>query len=169
MLVVAVSSINYGHLADQPAGLVLALVGVGLVVGFSEELWFRGIGRPHRLPALGLPRGPGGAVVAPLIFGAVHLSNAFGEGSQVIAQALIVSTSGLFFYLGVARRRGDPPADARPRAVGLQPALAPGGRRPGGLDRHRPANPWPRSSSSSSCWCGGTRIKLAGAPDPAPA
>ena len=44
MLVVALLTVDYGHLSEQTAGLVLALAGVGLVVGFSEELWFRGIG-----------------------------------------------------------------------------------------------------------------------------
>ena len=39
------------------------------------------------------------ALWSSLIFGAVHLQNAFGEGPQAIAQAVIVSTSGYFFYL----------------------------------------------------------------------
>ena len=39
------------------------------------------------------------ALWSSLIFGAVHLSNAFGEGPAAIAQALVVSTSGYFFYL----------------------------------------------------------------------
>lgn len=97
MIVVALLSIDYGQLAGQTAGLVLALAGVGLVVGFSEELWFRGIGVTV-LRRSGFSEGRV-ALWSSLIFGAVHLSNAFGEGPQAIAQALIVSTSGYFFYL----------------------------------------------------------------------
>jgi uncharacterized protein len=97
MLVVALASIDYGHLADQTAGLVLALVAVGVVVGFSEELWFRGIGVTVFRRG-GLSEGHV-ALWSSLIFGAVHISNAFGEGPQAIAQALVVSTSGYFFYL----------------------------------------------------------------------
>jgi membrane protease YdiL (CAAX protease family) len=36
-----------------------------------------------------------------VIFGAVHLQNAVGEGPQAVAQAAIVSTSGCFFYLAL--------------------------------------------------------------------
>jgi membrane protease YdiL (CAAX protease family) len=97
MLVVALVSINYGHLAAQTAGLVLALVALGLVVGFSEELWFRGIGVAV-FRRSGFSEGHV-ALWSSLIFGAVHLSNAFGEGPSAIAQAAIVSTSGYFFYL----------------------------------------------------------------------
>ena len=97
MLVVALVSVNYGHLADQTAALVLALAGVGIVVGFSEELWFRGIGVTV-FRRSGFPEGRV-ALWSSLIFGAVHLSNAFGEGPAAIAQALVVSTSGYFFYL----------------------------------------------------------------------
>ncbi|MFD0340291.1 hypothetical protein ACFVH0_16645 [Streptomyces sp. NPDC127117] len=32
-----------------------------------------------------------------MVFGLVHVSNAFGEGAQAIVQALVVSTSGYFF------------------------------------------------------------------------
>ena len=93
MLVVALASFNYGHLADQTTGLVLSL----LVVGFSEELWFRGIG-VSVFRRSGFSEGYV-ALWSSLIFGAAHLTNAFGEGSSAIPQALIVSTSGYFFYL----------------------------------------------------------------------
>ncbi|WP_432106140.1 CPBP family glutamic-type intramembrane protease [Streptomyces sp. bgisy091] len=39
------------------------------------------------------------ALWSSVVFGAVHLSNALGSGSQAVFQAVIVSTSGYFFYL----------------------------------------------------------------------
>jgi hypothetical protein len=69
-----------GHLLDQEADLVLALVVLVCIVGFTEELMFRGIGlvtfrRMH------LTEGKV-ALYSSVIFGAVHLSNALATGTR---------------------------------------------------------------------------------------
>ena len=97
MLVAALAGVNFGHLADQTASLVLTVVCTAALVGFTEELMFRGIG-VTTFRSSGFTEGKV-ALWSSLIFGAVHLQNAFGEGPQAIAQAVIVSTSGYFFYL----------------------------------------------------------------------
>ncbi|MFF7585976.1 CPBP family intramembrane glutamic endopeptidase [Kitasatospora purpeofusca] len=97
MLAAALLGMNYLHLADQPVSLVLSLVAMTACVGIGEELMFRGIG-VQVFKRAGLSEGKV-ALYSSLIFGAVHLSNAFGEGAQAVLQALIVSTSGYFFYL----------------------------------------------------------------------
>ncbi|MET8698027.1 type II CAAX endopeptidase family protein [Kitasatospora sp. NPDC004723] len=97
MLVVAVLAVNYPNLADQPASLVLALVAMTALVGIGEELMFRGIG-VQVFKRAGLSEGKV-ALWSSVVFGVVHVSNAFGEGAQAILQAVIVSTSGYFFYL----------------------------------------------------------------------
>lgn len=97
MLTVALVGINYGHLADQSLSLVACLLVLGLFVGVGEELMFRGIG-VHVFRRAGLTEGKV-ALYSSLVFGLVHVSNAFGEGAQALLQALIVSTSGYFFYL----------------------------------------------------------------------
>ncbi|MEW1696703.1 lysostaphin resistance A-like protein [Streptomyces sp. NPDC093249] len=97
MLVVAVLGVNYPNLAAQPLSLVLSLIAMTLLVGIGEELIFRGLG-VQVFRRAGLSEGKV-ALWSSLLFGAVHLSNAFGEGAQAIVQALAVSTSGYFFYL----------------------------------------------------------------------
>ncbi|MFD3641540.1 CPBP family intramembrane glutamic endopeptidase [Streptomyces griseus] len=97
MLVVAVLAVNYPNLADQPLSLVLALIVMTLFVGIGEELIFRGIG-VQVFKRAGLSEGKV-ALWSSVVFGVVHVSNAFGEGAQAILQAVIVSTSGYFFYL----------------------------------------------------------------------
>ncbi|MFB6830706.1 CPBP family intramembrane glutamic endopeptidase [Streptomyces hydrogenans] len=97
MLVVAVLAVNYPNLADQPLSLVLALIVMTMFVGIGEELMFRGIG-VQVFKRAGLSEGKV-ALWSSVVFGVVHVSNAFGEGAQAIFQAVIVSTSGYFFYL----------------------------------------------------------------------
>lgn len=97
MLAVALLGLNYGHLGDQSASLVVCLLLLGLFVGVGEELMFRGIG-VQVFRRAGLTEGKV-ALFSSLVFGLVHLSNAIGAGAQAILQALIVSTSGYFFYL----------------------------------------------------------------------
>ncbi|WP_327711731.1 CPBP family intramembrane metalloprotease [Streptomyces sp. NBC_00464] len=97
MLAVALIGMNYGHLADQSLSLVASLLVLGVFVGFGEELMFRGIG-VHVFRRAGFTEGKV-ALYSSLVFGLAHVSNAFGEGAQALVQALIVSTSGYFFYL----------------------------------------------------------------------
>ncbi|MFE2110941.1 CPBP family intramembrane glutamic endopeptidase [Kitasatospora sp. NPDC059463] len=97
MLVVAVIGVNYPNLANQPLSLVLALAAMTALVGIGEELMFRGIG-VQVFKRAGYSEGKV-ALWSSVIFGLVHVSNAFGEGAQAVLQAVIVSTSGYFFYL----------------------------------------------------------------------
>ena len=97
MIVVAVLAIDYGHLADQTAGLVVALIAVAVAVGFTEELMFRGLGVTVFRRG-GFSEG-NVALWSSVIFGAAHISNAVGQGPGAIAQALVVSTTGYFLYL----------------------------------------------------------------------
>ncbi|MFE4632001.1 CPBP family intramembrane glutamic endopeptidase [Streptomyces sp. NPDC056773] len=97
MLAVALLGVNYPNLAAQKASLVLALAAMAACVGIAEELMFRGIG-VQVFRRAGFSEGKV-ALYSSVIFGLVHVSNAFGEGSQALVQAAIVSTSGYFFYL----------------------------------------------------------------------
>ncbi len=59
---------------------------------------FRGIG-VHTLPDHGLSEGKV-ALWSSIVFGAVHLTNAIGSpGAGALAQAVMVSFAGYFFYL----------------------------------------------------------------------
>ncbi|MFI5662451.1 CPBP family intramembrane glutamic endopeptidase [Streptomyces sp. NPDC051684] len=97
MTAAAILGMNYPNLVAQKASLVLALLAMAACVGAAEELMFRGIG-VQVFKRSGLSEGRT-ALYSSLVFGLVHLSNAFGEGSQAVLQAVIVSTSGYFFYL----------------------------------------------------------------------
>ncbi|GGZ52263.1 CPBP family intramembrane metalloprotease [Streptomyces subrutilus] len=97
MLAVALFGLNYGHLADQSVSLVASLLLLGLFVGVGEELMFRGIG-VQVFRRAGFTEGKV-ALCSSVVFGLVHLSNALGSGVQAVYQALVVSTSGYFFYL----------------------------------------------------------------------
>ncbi|MFJ4680453.1 MULTISPECIES: lysostaphin resistance A-like protein [unclassified Kitasatospora] len=97
MLVVAVLAVNYPNLADQPPSMVAALLAVTVCVGVGEELMFRGVGVQVFRKA-GFSEGRV-ALWTSVVFGLVHLSNAIGSGAQAVLQAVVVSTSGYFFYL----------------------------------------------------------------------
>ncbi|MFI5761168.1 MULTISPECIES: CPBP family intramembrane glutamic endopeptidase [unclassified Streptomyces] len=97
MLAVALLGLNFRHLADQSLSLVACLLLLGLFVGVGEELMFRGIG-VHAFRRAGFSEGKV-ALYSSLVFGLAHVSNAIGQGAQALVQALIVSTSGYFFYL----------------------------------------------------------------------
>ncbi|SEK85267.1 CPBP family intramembrane glutamic endopeptidase [Rhodococcus maanshanensis] len=90
--------INYSALSEKGWLFIVCLLIATQFVGWGEEGMFRGIGvtvlRQH-----GLREGQV-ALWSSVIFGVVHLSNAFtGGGSGAIAQAAIVSVAGYFFYL----------------------------------------------------------------------
>ncbi|MFF0425398.1 CPBP family intramembrane glutamic endopeptidase [Streptomyces sp. NPDC004520] len=97
MPVVAVLGVNHPDLSDQPVSLALALVMMTALVGIGEGLMFRGIG-VQVFQRAGLSEGKV-ALWSSVAFCVVHVSNAFGEGTQAVSQAVIVSTSGYFFYL----------------------------------------------------------------------
>jgi membrane protease YdiL (CAAX protease family) len=97
LLLAAAIGTSWGNLLDQKADLVLALVLLVCIVGFTEELMFRGIGlvtfrRMH------LTEGKV-ALYSSVIFGAVHLSNALATGTSAIFQAIVVSFTGYMLYL----------------------------------------------------------------------
>ena len=97
LLLAALIGTSWTNLLDQKAGLVLALVVLVCIVGFTEELMFRGIGvvtfrRMH------LTEGKV-ALYSSIAFGAVHLSNALSTGTTAIFQAIAVSFTGYLLYL----------------------------------------------------------------------
>ena len=97
LLAVAVIGTSWGNLLDQDAGLVAAVVVMVCLVGFTEELMFRGIGVVE-FRRMGLTEARV-ALYSSVVFGAVHLSNALGTGASAIAQAAAVSLTGYFLYL----------------------------------------------------------------------
>lgn len=97
MLLAALIGLNYGHLAAQSGAMIGCLLLLGLFVGVGEELMFRGIG-VHVFKRAGFSECKV-ALYSSVVFGLAHVSNALGHGPQAILQAVIVSTSGYFFYL----------------------------------------------------------------------
>lgn len=98
MLVISIiGTISYANIADQPAGLVLALLLSTALVGVGEELMFRGVGVVAFRDA-GFTEGKV-ALWTSVIFGAVHMTNIFTEGPPAFLQAAVVSVTGYFFYL----------------------------------------------------------------------
>ncbi len=91
------AGIDYADLADKGIGFVVLLLLAALCVGFAEEGMFRGIGvTAFRLNGFGEGRV---ALWSSVVFGAVHLTNALSTGGTAVAQAIIVSFAGYFFYL----------------------------------------------------------------------
>ena len=97
LLLAAAVGTSWGNLLDQKAGLVLALVVLVCIVGFTEELMFRGVGLVT-FRRMQLTEGKV-ALYSSVVFGAVHLSNALATGSSAIAQAVVVSFTGYMLYL----------------------------------------------------------------------
>lgn len=88
---------SWVNLASQNADVVLALIALASLAGFTEELMFRGVGVvTFRRMGLSETRV---ALYSSLVFGAVHLSNALHTGSKALFQAAVVSLTGYFFYL----------------------------------------------------------------------
>ena len=92
---------DYPLLNDVGVKMASTLLLSSLLVGIGEELMFRGI-------TLEAMRRVGGttelraALWTAVIFGGVHITNIFTEGSGAFIQAAVVSVAGLFFY--IARR-----------------------------------------------------------------
>ncbi len=97
LAVCILAAIDFADLADKSVGFILALVVATQFVGWGEEGMFRGIGvtvlREH-----GLTEGKV-ALWSSIVFGAVHLTNAFSTGGKAVPQAIAVSFAGYFFYL----------------------------------------------------------------------
>ena len=89
--------INYSGLADRGPGFTLTLIAVALLVGFGEEGLFRCIG-VTTLRRMHLSEGKV-ALWSSVIFGLAHIANLIGGNPGALAQALIVSLAGYFFYL----------------------------------------------------------------------
>ena len=96
LLTAAVGS-SWGNLFDQQADLALTLVVMVCLVGFTEELMFRGVGL-ITFRRMGLTEGKV-ALYSSVVFGAVHLTNALGTGTSAIFQAIVVSFTGYMLYL----------------------------------------------------------------------
>jgi hypothetical protein len=90
-------AVNYPGLADKRGGFVVLLLLSALCVGFAEEGMYRGIG----VTAFRVNGSSEGRVAlwTSIIFGASHLTNVFSAGGGAIAQAVIVTFAGYFFYL----------------------------------------------------------------------
>ena len=97
LLLAAAVGTSWGNLLDQEAELVLSLVLLVCIVGFTEELMFRGIG-VVTFRRMNLTEGKV-ALYSSVIFGAVHLSNALATGTTAIFQAIVVAFTGYMLYL----------------------------------------------------------------------
>ena len=94
---------NYGGLADRGAVLTLLLLLSTLMVGFTEELMFRGVGVTI-FRSNGFSEGKV-ALWTCVIFGLAHATNLFAEGTKALAQVLVTAAAGYFFYV-IRRRTG---------------------------------------------------------------
>lgn len=94
---------NYGGLAERGIGLTLLLLLSTLMVGFTEELMFRGLGVTV-FRANSFSEGKV-ALWTCVIFGLAHATNLFSEGPKALAQVLVTAMAGYFFYV-IRRRTG---------------------------------------------------------------
>ncbi len=94
---------NYGGLAERGLGLTLLLLLSALMVGFTEELMFRGLGVTV-FRANGFSEGKV-ALWTCVIFGLAHATNLFSEGTKAFVQVLVTAAAGYFFYV-IRRRTG---------------------------------------------------------------
>lgn len=101
-LVAILLATNYGGLAERGLGFTLLLLLSTLLVGFGEELMFRGIGVTV-FRRNGFSEGKV-ALWSSVIFGLAHATNLINTGFGALAQVLLAAVSGYFFYL--VRRRG---------------------------------------------------------------
>jgi membrane protease YdiL (CAAX protease family) len=103
MAVGIVLGTNYAGLAERGIGLTLLLLLSTLMVGFTEELMFRGVGITV-FRANGFSEGKV-ALWTCVIFGLAHATNLFAEGMTAFVQVLVTAMAGYFFYL-IRRRTG---------------------------------------------------------------
>jgi membrane protease YdiL (CAAX protease family) len=103
MLLTIAAGINYGGLSEKTGGFVVLLLVSALMVGFGEEIMFRGIG-VTTFRVNGYSEGKV-ALWSTVIFGVAHASNVFSEGSAAALQVAVTIIAGYFFYL-IRRRTG---------------------------------------------------------------
>ena len=92
---------DYPLLGDVGLKMTSTLLVSSLLVGIGEELMFRGI-TLEAMRRVGETTELRAALWTAVIFGGVHVTNIFTEGSGAFIQAAIVSVAGLYFY--IARR-----------------------------------------------------------------
>ena len=100
-LVTVVAITYYSGLAEQGLAFTALLLVTCLIVGFGEELMFRGIGLTV-FRTNGFSEGRA-ALWTTVIFGFAHATNLFSEGPKAFLQVFLAAVSGYFFYL--TRRR----------------------------------------------------------------
>ena len=86
---------NYGGLAEKGAAFTALLLVSCLLVGFAEELMFRGIG-VTAFRSRGFTEGKV-ALWTTVIFGLAHATNLFSEGGKAFFQVFAAAVSGYFF------------------------------------------------------------------------
>lgn len=97
MILTIVAGINYGGLSDAGLAFTVVFVLGAMMVGFTEEVMFRGIGVTAFRRA-GVPEARVALFVA-LIFGAAHGTNIFAEGPSAFLQVGVTMAAGFYFYL----------------------------------------------------------------------
>jgi CAAX protease family protein len=97
MVLAILAGTDYSDLVDQAVGFVALFIFGALLVGFAEELMFRGIGvttfRANAFPEKRV------ALWTSVIFGLAHATNLFTEGASALVQVLVTMLAGYFFYL----------------------------------------------------------------------
>lgn len=88
---------NYPGLANKGLEFTLILLIATLMVGFGEELLFRGIG-VHAFRSSGFSEFKVG-LWTTLIFAIAHGSNVFTTGSKALIQVVATAATGFVFYL----------------------------------------------------------------------
>lgn len=97
MVVAIVVGTDYADLFDTSVGFVVLFVVGALMVGFTEETMFRGIGvTAFRANGYSEPRV---ALWVAVLFGLAHGTNLFTEGLGALLQIFVTAVAGFFFYL----------------------------------------------------------------------
>lgn len=94
---------DYGGLADKGGAYTLLLLLSTMLIGFSEELMFRGVG-VVTFRSNGYSEGKV-ALWSTVIFGLAHLANLYSEGPKGLVQVIATIIAGYFLYL-IRRRTG---------------------------------------------------------------
>ncbi|QNG38581.1 CPBP family intramembrane metalloprotease [Geodermatophilaceae bacterium NBWT11] len=103
MLLAVVAATDYAGLADRGVVFSLLLLASTLLVGFGEELMFRGVGLTV-FRSNGFSEGKA-ALWSTVVFGSAHATNLVSSGPGAYVQVFVAALSGYFLYL-VRRRSG---------------------------------------------------------------